>query len=158
MRTEWADLPQPARGIAVALTEAVDAARAADPERYAEAVEKLAGRPAEQVGVVAGQTVRLLLEDRHAEGLTADDLRAALAAGCRSAAWYPELDPQVLATLLAGALGVHEAEGQPLPLSGPAVAAHAPLLLADLAGTAAHPLRVYLGAALAEIARSETMD
>ncbi|HEY3505627.1 MAG TPA: hypothetical protein VGN37_22930 [Actinocatenispora sp.] len=164
METDWTYLPEPARGIAVATETAVAAARDADPERYADATERLAAHHAEQVGIVAGETVRLLLEDRYSDGLTGDDLREVLTRCAHAATWYDDFDPAVATTLIAGALGVHEADGERLPLSASDMAGHAPLLIAVLAaappakGETRHPLTVYLRAALAEIARTQTMD
>lgn len=167
MTSDWSYLPEPARGIAVATESAVAAARDSDPEAYAEATERLAAHSAEQVGIVAGETVRLLLEDRYADGLTGDDLREVLVACAAAATWYDDFDPNVATTLIAGALGVHEADGERLPLTAADMATHAPLLVAVLtAGPkpakgragATHPLPVYLKAALAEIARTQTMD
>ncbi|MEV0841708.1 hypothetical protein AB0I55_19400 [Actinocatenispora sera] len=156
--SEWYDLPQPARGIAEATVAAVTAARDTDADGYQVATTRLAGHHAEQVGIVAGETVRLLLEERYPDGLTGDDLRAVLTDCAGAARWYPEFDPTVAMTLIAGALGVHEADGEPLPLAAAEVAGHGPLLIARLATGAPHPLAVYLRAALAEIARTETMD
>ncbi|BCJ37419.1 hypothetical protein Athai_49220 [Actinocatenispora thailandica] len=156
--SEWSDLPQPARGIAEATTAAVAAAGDTDAESYQLATARLAGQHAEQVGIVAGETVRLLLEERYPDGLTGDDLRAVLTGCAAAAGWYPEFDPTVAMTLIAGALGVHEADGEPLPLAAAEVAGHGPLLIAELATGAPHPLGSYLRAALAEIARTETMD
>lgn len=156
--SEWSDLPQPARAIAEAITAAVIAARDTDAAAYRVVTPHLATQSVEQVGIVAGETVRLLLEDRYPDGLTGDDLREVLTDCAVAADWYPEFDPTVAATLVAGALGVHEADGERLPLSAAEVAAHGPLVIAGLASTAAHPLPTYLRAALAEIARTQTMD
>ncbi|MGA8113463.1 MAG: hypothetical protein WCA46_07380 [Actinocatenispora sp.] len=158
VNSSWRDLPEPARGIAEATGDAVRAARAADDDAYREATARLAAAEPEQVGIVTGAAVRLLLEDTHPDGLTADDLRAVLTRCVTSAVWFTALDPTVPGILVAGALGVHESDGERLPLTGPAVAAHAPLLLASLATGAEHPLEVYLRAALADIERAETME
>ena len=128
--SEWSQLPQPARSIAEAITAAVTAARDTDADAYRVVVAHLAGQPAEQVGIVSGETVRLLLEDRYPDGLTGDDLRAALTECATAADWYPEFDPTVAATLIAGALGVHEADGERLPLAPAEVAGHGPVVLA----------------------------
>ncbi len=159
MNSSWRDLPQPARGIAEATVAAVAAARDGQPDTYRQATAQLAGFSPEQVGIVMGGAVRLLLEDLHPDGLTGDDLRAVLTRCVTSAAaWYPDLDANILGILIAGALGVHESDGQRLELAGADVAAQAPLLIADLVTAAEHPLEVYLRAALAEIARTELMD
>ncbi|MGC9667803.1 hypothetical protein ACNTMW_14770 [Planosporangium sp. 12N6] len=152
-------LPEPARSIAAAAVDAVAAARSRDSEAYRPAVARLAGLNPAQTGLVLGAVVRSLLEDLHPDGLTGDDVQAALEHCVRSAAdWFPEVDPGVLATLLIGALGVHEPDdGSPAP--GPAeVARHAPLLVADLLTRSGRDLAGYLDAAFTEIARGETYD
>jgi len=147
-------LPEPARGIAAALTAALAAARGRDLDSYRAAVEELGALNPEQVGLVAGETVRLLVEDAHPGGLTADDARAIIETCARDAAWYPDLDPTAVTILLAGALGIHESEGQPIPLAADTMAAHAPLLLASLGPHTDAALR----AALAQIATTQIME
>jgi hypothetical protein len=53
---------------------------------------------------------------------------------------------------------VHEAHEEPRPLDALDVARHAPLLVADLLTTSGSSLTGYLDAALAEIARAETVE
>jgi hypothetical protein len=159
MSSPWRQLPEPARTIATTTTEAVSAARSPDPDAFEQAVARLAALNPEQVGLVLGAVVRSLLEDLHPDGLTGDDVRAVLEHCVRSAAaWYPGVEPAVLVVLLTGALGVHQAEEEPRALAAPDIAAHAPLLIADLLAAAGRPLDGYLRAALAEIERSETYD
>jgi hypothetical protein len=152
------ELPSPARAIAEAATDAVTAARARDLPAFEEAVGRLAALDPEQVGVVLGAVVRLMLEDLHQDGLTGDDVQAVLERCTRAALeWCPRVDPDVLLVLLAGALGVHPDPDESPPPGGAAVAWHAPLLIADLAGDG-RPLAGYLFAAFAEIARAETLE
>lgn len=152
MDSGWQDLPAAVRGIAVALDGAVAAARDADAEAYRDAVERLAALDSERVGLVAGEAVRLLLEERHPDGLDGDDLRTVLAGCVRSGAgWWPDVDPGALGALLAGALGVHDSDGQPIVVAPDAMAGHAPLLIAELSRGAPHPAAVYLRGALAGI-------
>jgi hypothetical protein len=126
---------------------------------YGDAVERLAALDGERVGLVAGETVRLLLEDRHPDGLDGDDLRAALSGCVRSTAgWYPAVDATVLGALLAGALGVHDSDGQPIVVPPGAAASHAPLLIAELTRGAPHPLAVYLRGALGGIETRQVND
>jgi hypothetical protein len=74
----------------------------------------------------------------------------------RSAAeWDAGVDPGVLVFLLAGALGVDTADGEPPPKPD-ALARHAALLLADLLD--ARPAGAYLTAALTEIERTQVDD
>jgi hypothetical protein len=152
-------LPPPARAIAEAATEAITAARDADPDAYRPAADQLASLDPEQVGIVLGAVVRMLLEELHPDGLDGDDIQAVLERCARSAAaWYPELDVNALVMLLTGALGVHPAEEDTPPLAEGAIARHAPLLIADLLAASGAPLGPYLEAAFTEIARAETVE
>ncbi|MFI1192686.1 hypothetical protein ACH4T9_05370 [Micromonospora sp. NPDC020750] len=157
MTTTWRHLPAPAREIAVAATEAVDAARARDREAYDEAVDRLAA--ADRSGLVLGAVVRLLLEETHPDGLDGDDIRQVLEACVRGAAsWQPDVDPHVVLVLLAGALGVYDPDDDATPPDPAALARHAPLLLADLLAGIDRPLDGWLTAAFAEIRRTELHD
>ncbi|WP_430788339.1 hypothetical protein [Actinoplanes sp. G11-F43] len=152
MTDTWRHLPAPARPIAAAATAAVTAVRDGDTAALDEATATLAGLDPAQTGLVLGTTVRLLLEDGHPDGLTADDVRAALAGAVRS---WPDADPQVVLWLLAGALGVLEEDGAPAPKPD-ALARHSAVLLADLlAGRGIGP---WWAAALSEIERSQLND
>ncbi|NUT37792.1 MAG: hypothetical protein HOV79_32505 [Hamadaea sp.] len=152
------DLPKPARSLAAAVTAAVDAARAADADALRVAATDLAAFDPTLAGTVMGETLRRVLEAGHPDGLDGDDLRAVLEDCTRRALpWLPELDPEVLLVVLAGALGVHPEEADGIARPKPqAVALHAPVLLADLLGRKS--LEIPLVAAFAEIARAETME
>lgn len=152
------DLPKPARTLAAAITAAVDAARAAHADDLRVAAADLAAFDATLAGTVLGEVLRRILEDLHPDGLDGDDLRAVLAdCARRSLPWLPELDPEVLLVVLAGALGVHPEEADGITRPKPqAVALHAPVLIADLLPR--RSLEVPLVAAFAEIARAETME
>ena len=150
-------LPPAARAIDTAATGAVTAAQAADAEAYRAAVEKLISLDREQVNLVLGGVLRMLLEERHPDGLGSDDLQAVLADCARAAAaWYPALDPTALLVVIVGALGVHPEEGEAPELAEDAIAGHAPLLIAHLlAGAAPGP---YLTASFTEIYQAETAE
>ncbi len=60
--------------------------------------------------------------------------------------------------LVAGALGVHQADEDAFRLAGPDVSRHAPLLVADLLAASGHSLNTVLAAALADIERTEIAD
>jgi hypothetical protein len=152
-------LPEPARAIAAAVTDAVAAARSRDAAALREAAERLAALDRAQVGVVLGAVVRSLLEELHPDGLTGDDVRSVLE-GCLRAAvdWLPGIDGGVLVVLLTGALGVHDPDEERRPVGALDVARHAPLLVADLLAAADRPLAGYLDAAFAEIARAEMVE
>jgi hypothetical protein len=152
------DLPAPARAIAAAIIGTVAAARAADPAAFAAEAEQLSRLDPEPVRVVLGAVVRSVLEERHPDGLAAEDLQDALEHCARSAWWFPDLDVAVLVVVLTGAFGMHDPEGEPRRLRPAEVSVHAALLLADvLTGT---PIRLdhHLAAALAELARAETVE
>jgi hypothetical protein len=153
MTQTWRVLPAPARPIAAAADAAVTAVRDEDAEAFEAAAETLAGLDAGQVGLVLGTAIGLLLEAAHPDGLDSDDIRAALERCVRGAAWLPEVDPQMVLILLAGALGVHPDDSS----SSPAVLArHAALLFADLLGPR-QPADV-LVAALTEIEHTQLND
>lgn len=152
--SSWRHLPPAARAIAVAASEAVEAARTQDGEAYPPAAERLAALDGEQTGRVLGAVVRTLLEESHPDGLDGDDVRAALEHAVRASAWW-DVDPQVMVVLLVGALGIHETD-EDAPLPPRSLATHAPLLIADLLG--ARPFARYLELAFSEIQRAEFHD
>jgi hypothetical protein len=148
----WRHLPAPARPVAVAVTAAVDAVRKGEAEALDDAVNDLAALDPAHTGLILGTTVRLLLEEGHPDGLTADDVRTALASCVRA---HPDAHPQVVLWLLAGALGVLDEDGIPAPQPA-ALARNAALLLADL--LAGRDPRVWLTAALTEIQHTQLND
>jgi hypothetical protein len=153
MNNSWRHLPPPARPIAAATTAAVSDFRASASSGSAWAPDDaLASLDPAQTGLILGTVVRLLLEDGHPDGLTADDVRAALA-GCVRA--WPDADPQVVLWLLAGALGVLDEDAVPAPKPD-ALARHAVALINDL--LAGRPVEPWLTAALAEIERTQIND
>jgi hypothetical protein len=165
MTQNWRHLPAPARPVAAAALSAVAAARHHDNEGLASSVAELAALDEAQVGLILGTTVRVVLEDTHPDGVDGDDVRAILERCARTAlTWHPDTDPHVLLLLLAGALGVHDDDGEPLPPPS-SRARHAALLLADLLGdtpggdeAADKQVTAYLTAALAEIERAQLND
>jgi hypothetical protein len=153
---QWRHLPAPARPIAAATDAAVTAARNKNLEALAQAVAELAALDQAQVGLILGTTVRLLLEIRHPDGLDGDDVRNVLEQSVRGAvAWRADVDPHVVLFLLAGALGVHEDDGEPPP-KPEALAHHAALLIAHLLRQESLPELLTL--ALAEIERAQLND
>jgi hypothetical protein len=152
MTESWRHLPAPARPIAAAATAAVDAVRAGDAAALDDATDRLAGLDPAQTGLILGTMVRLLLEDGHPDGLTADDVRAALASCVRS---WPAADPQVVLWLLAGALGVLDEDGAPAPKPD-VLARQSAVLIADL--LSGRPVAPWLTAALAEVERTQLND
>ncbi|WP_238018410.1 hypothetical protein KZZ52_09170 [Dactylosporangium sp. AC04546] len=152
----WRHLPPPARAIATAAADAVEAARERDKEAFEAAVEQLGSLDPEQTGLVLGTVVRNRLEELHPDGLDGDDVRAALEGAVRAAIEWQEVDPQVMAVVLIGALGVHEEADEEHRPSPRALARHAPLLIAFL--SAARPFAPDLQRAFAEIERSQVYD
>jgi hypothetical protein len=157
MKGSWIHLPSTAREIAVAVEDAVAAARRHDPAASTAAVDTVAALDPAQVGLVLGTLVRLLLEDTHPDGLDGDDVRDVLHRCVRGAAsWQPDVDPHVVLVLLAGALGVLEPD---TPQPGPATAAHhAVLLLAELSQGSDRPFAAHLSRAFTEIEQTRLDD
>ncbi|GIF10656.1 hypothetical protein [Actinoplanes teichomyceticus] len=152
MTESWRHLPPPARPVAAAATAAVAAVRDGSPDRLDRAVDDLAALEPAHTGLILGTTVRLLLEDRNPDGLTADDVREALARCVRA---HPAADPQVVLWLLAGALGVLDEDGA-APPEPDALARNAALLITDL--LAGREIRAWLTAALTEIQHTQLDD
>ncbi len=152
MTESWRHLPPGARPVAAATTAAVAAARDGDAAAHDDAIERLAALDPAPTGLILGTAVRLLLEDGHPDGLTADDVRTALASCVRSA---PDADPQVVLWLLAGALGVLEEDGAPAPAPAQ-LARNAVALITDL--LAGRPAAPWLTASLDEIERTQIND
>jgi hypothetical protein len=151
-------LPPAARAVAARITAAVGAARTADADELRGSAADLEALDAAHVSVVLGAIIRMLLEEKHPDGVDGDDLRTVLD-GCSGWAlrWLPEVDPEVLLVIVAGALGVHPEEADGIARPDPAaIALHAPLLVAHLLGP--RSVDRYISSAYAEIARSETMD
>lgn len=154
---QWRHLPPAARGIAVAASEAVEAARAQDVAAFDGAAEALAAQDQERVGRVLGAVVRMLVEESHQDGVDSDDVRAVLAHCVREAmSWQTDVDPQVVLVLLAGALGVYDPEGEDAPPKALAQARHSALLITSLLRS--RPFADYLTLAFGDIARAEHQD
>ena len=143
-----------ARGLAAALTAAVEAAAAQDLEAYEQALVPLAAADPARVSTVTGAVVRGLLEELHPGGLTGEAVGDVLRA-C-TAPWLPDLDPTVLVVVVTGALGLLDVDDQPAELSAAAVLRSAPVLIASLLAGA--PLGSRLDTALAELRRHETVE
>jgi hypothetical protein len=152
--TSWRHLPPAARAVAVAADEAVTAATTRDTELYGNAVSTLS--TTDNTALVVGAATRLILEDRHPDGLDSGDIQRILTECVRGAAtWQPDVDPHVLLLLLAGALGLHDPDEQGA-LDPMQLARHGPLLVAFLLG--GRPFAPYLSAALDEVRRAELHD
>jgi hypothetical protein len=149
--------PPGVRAIAGKIEAAVAAAQTQDAVAFEQAGSDLAGLDPQQVGLVVGGIVRVLLEEQHPDGLSGDDIRGVLERCVRAAAqWWPPVDANVIVVLLTGALGVHQFDDDAAPLSAAAMARHGALLTADL--LAGRPAAPYLQAVFADIARSETIE
>jgi hypothetical protein len=152
-------LPPAARALAGVVGGAVDAAASGDQEAFAMACARLSALDPEQVRRVLSAVLRPLLEDLHPDGVSADDLREAVA-GCvvRVAGWTPSVDPQVLVVVVAGAFGIHPEEQERYDVADAQVARHACLLTAHLLAASGRGVGPYLRLALAELARAELQD
>lgn len=147
--------PAAVRGIRKAVTDAVAAAQAGQPEPLRTAST---AKDPERLAIVQGSVVRALLERLHPGGLSSADAQEAIQRCAKDTVpWFPDLDPNLLVLVLMGALGAADPTDGPQP-NHPAVAEHAALLIADLLVVADEPLDGYLSFALAEIERAETME
>ena len=150
-------LPAAARAISAAVTDGVAAAGARDAAAFDEATTRLAALDPALVSEVLGTVVRALLEEAHPAGLAGDDLRTVLTDCTRSASWASDVDPAALLVVLTGALGLQDPDEQP-PIHPRSVGRHAVLLVAQLLGRTGSPLAGHLAAALAELARAQTVE
>ncbi|GIF74023.1 hypothetical protein Asi02nite_35410 [Asanoa siamensis] len=136
-------MPAVARPIADAAADAVTAAGDQDAAGFEAAVARLAAYDPAQTGLLLGTVVRHALEEGHPDGLASDDIRDTLAAVVTGArAWQPEVDPQVVLLLLAGALGVLETDPDEAPVKPDVAARHATLLVAHLVAPATFAARL----------------
>lgn len=157
MTAAWRHLPPPARAIAVGTAAAVAAAGERDRDAFDTAVLSLA--TVEGSGLVLGAVVRLLVEELHPDGVDGDDIRRILDRCVPAAAgWQPPVDQHTMLLLLAGALGIHDQDEESAPPAPVVLTRHAVLLTADLLAAGDRPLDPYLGAAFAEIQRTELQD
>lgn len=170
-------------GLRRAIGESVDAARAEDADRFAEAATRLAAQDPQRLVLVQAGVIRALLEELHPEGLSSADAQDLLRRCLTwAASWCPQADPRVLVAVLTGALGLddgtagpatsgasrdsgdsgdsgEDGPAGPVGTAGPAVLSEgAALLIADLLAAAGAPLAGYLDAALAELERAETIE
>jgi len=150
-------LTEPA-ALTSSLTCAVEAAAVGDLQAYDQAQARLSGVDPARLNVVTGTLVRGLLEELHPGGLTGDDVGEVLRGAALRALWLPDLDPAVLLVVVTGALGLLDAEDQPVQLAPAAVQRHAPVLVASLLASLAAPVGPRLAAALAELRRAETVE
>ncbi|HTZ42953.1 MAG TPA: hypothetical protein VMB79_03760 [Jatrophihabitans sp.] len=148
--------------IRAAVLAAATAAAERDPARFAEAAAALAALEPAQLSIVQAGVIRQLLEVVHPDGVDSTDARQLLADTSRAgAAWWPHTAPDAVLVVLLTSLGVAEAETPWLGAQAPrvgALAAHASLLIAELAGRQAEPLAGFVDRALGEIQRAETME
>lgn len=151
-KPEW---PPTVRAIANATEDAVTAARAQSKDAFSEAVEKLYSEDLAQVGAVHAEMVRSLLEELHPDGLTGEDVQDVLSRTVRAASrWASDLDVPGFVEVLTGALGVADTEEKrqrPRP-------EHAVLIITDLLVRRKAPAELYIGRAISEIRRAQTME
>ncbi|MBM4634885.1 hypothetical protein [Prescottella equi] len=160
MGTSWpAEWPTTPRQIAVTTDAAINAARSADGEQFVEKIENLRLLPFEQVTLVHAGVVRALLEDLHPDGFSGDDIQDALTRVAGAAlVWLPGLDISALAAVLTGSLGLTEMSDDAQRIGQSEYLRSAVLVMTDLLATADASPYGYLKAAIAEIARAETVE
>ncbi|OQQ25005.1 hypothetical protein A4U94_23445 [Prescottella equi] len=160
MGTSWpAEWPTTPRQIAVTTDAAINAARSADGEQFVEKIENLTLLPFEQVTLVHAGVVRALLEDLHPDGFSGDDIQDALTRVAGAAlVWLPGLDISALAAVLTGSLGLTEMSDDAQRIGQSEYLRSAVLVMTDLLATADASPHGYLKAAIAEIARAETVE
>lgn len=147
------------RELAGTIQAVVLAARRWDREAFAEAVTATEALDPEQVALVLGSVVQLLLEETHPDGFGADDLQTLLEGCARHAGtWTTEPDLDLLAFVLAGALGMQDPDEAPEGIRPRSVTVHASLLATELLMITGRRPADYLVPALAEIARDQTME
>ena len=151
-------LPFTARVIAAAVTESVQAARAADAAAFDEATARLATLDREQVRVLLGSVIRSLLEELHPGGLDGDDLQAVVERCTRSTAGWFTVDPGVLVVVLISALGAADPDALAHPPQPADVTRHAVVVAADLLTAARRSLAPALTTAFTELRRAETLE
>ncbi|OZC85645.1 hypothetical protein CH274_01885 [Rhodococcus sp. 06-418-5] len=149
---EW---PAEVRRIADATNDALAAVAAEDPIAFDDAVELLGRSDSAQAGHVHAEMVRTLLEEVYSDGLTGENVQEVLGRTVRGAHWLPDLDIAGFVEVLTGALGVSDVEEQSRARPRPA---HALLVVADLLAVRRGRAETYLGRAVAEIHRAETIE
>ena len=154
-----ATYPPSVRALAAATGVSVRAATASHDADFRHGTDQLAALDREQVGLVLGDVLRMLLEERHPGGLSGDDAGEVITGCAREASsWFSEVDVDVLVVVLAGALGIHpDGDDQPRVPTPLELARHACLLVAHLLGPT-EQVDDYLTAAFAEILRAETVE
>jgi hypothetical protein len=158
------------RALRTAVSDAVRAAAEEDAAALADCGPALAALDEPRLRIVLGEMLRSAIEELHPDGLSSTDAQDLIEHCTEQAAWYPELDPEVLVVVLLGAFGAHDPDQQPA-LPPAVVAQHAAVLLVDLLTGPAEtepgqldPAALIdraerlLNRALAELERAETME
>jgi hypothetical protein len=144
--------------LALALVEAgVESVRSESADGFVAALAGLPRLDVEVVGIVEAGAVRSLLEERHPDGLDADDVRTVLDRCAGAAAWYPDFDPDALLLVLVSALGLIDPDEAP-NVGREVLIAQAMFVIADLSALDPAGVGAHLAAAVAEIRRAETME
>ena len=149
----------PVRELAGSIRAVVLAAQRQDRAIFAEALTATEALDPEQVALVLGSVVQLLLEETHPDGFGADDLQDLLEeCARRTATWTAEPHLDVLVFVLSGALGVQDPEEAPAVAHPRSITAHASLVVAELLMITRRSPTDYLVLVLDEIARDQTME
>lgn len=133
---------------------ALTAARDHDVGAFDISLTALSKLDREQLSLLLGTVVQMLLEQRHPDGLDSDDVDQLIDATLTSAAWYPRTDRDHLVRVILGALGVTVIEDQPL-VDGMAIIGHSLLLLGDQPTAVVRPL---IDHGVSELHRAQTQE
>ena len=153
--TRW---PATVREIADVTYLACSAAQHYDDEHFTYEIDDLLALPTAEVRGVHVGIVRELLEIAHPDGIAADDVHAVLARCVRGAEWSHDLDVQVVAEVLAGALGVTDVDENGLRHPPLAYLRAALVVIADLAAVTKVTLTDCIASAIDEIERAQTVE
>lgn len=138
------------------ITSAIATALAAtDTADFDSAVAELKALDQSRLTLVLAGIIRQLLEILHPDGLDADDVQNSLNSTVRAASWYSGLQPEALAEVLLGALGLLAPEETRWAELFPS---HAVLLISALLPGQPNSAAQLISHELAEIERSETME
>ncbi|SKZ43586.1 Uncharacterised protein [Mycobacteroides abscessus subsp. abscessus] len=156
---EWSPM---AREIATATDRGIRAARSQVSQDFDDAVAQLE-KNGDAARLMHSHMVRELLETSYQDGLSGDDVSDVLTRAVASASrWDAPVDPDAVAAVLLGALGVGEQSGvngavaQSIPLVK--IISAAILVTADLVADAEVDHEPYITRAVGEIRRDQTIE
>ena len=156
---QWSPM---AHEIATASDQGISAVRSHDREHFDDAVAQLE-KHGDAARAVHAYVIRELLETSFQDGVSGDDVSDVLTRAVASASrWDAPVDPDAVAAVLLGALGVGEQSGvngavaQSIPLVK--IISAAILVTADLVADAEVDHEPYITRAVGEIRRDQTIE